>query len=398
LRIAWIKAGKLLPVDTGGKIRSYNLLKHLRTRNEVTLVSYYDGATDKDYEQKIAEQFPGAVTVNTGYSVTTIRQTLRYFRNVPSSAPFAVSKFTSPQIQKLISEWDRERRFDVFVCDFLSASLNFPTVLNTPAVLFQHNVESALWKRQAAHEANPPKRLAFKLEAAKMMRYEHQAVSRFHHVIAVSEHDKELMSKMTEPSRISVVPTGVDLANYAAVAGEQNDGAAQVLFLGSMDWEANIDGVDYFCREVWPTVKEAVPEAKFLVVGRNPPPRITKWSTDSVEITGRVESVLPYLRDAAVFVVPLRIGGGTRLKIYEAMAAGKAVVSTTIGAEGLDIHHGKDILLADDEATFARSVIDLLVDQDKRRHLGAEAARLAARYDWPIIATEFERILSAVNA
>jgi glycosyltransferase involved in cell wall biosynthesis len=239
------------------------------------------------------------------------------------------------------------------------------------------------------------KRLAFKLEAAKMMRYEHQAVKRFHHVIAVSEHDRDLMSKMTEQARISVVPTGVDLANYAAVAGEEpNNGSAQVLFLGSMDWEANIDGVDYFCHEVWPAVRAAVPDAKFLVVGRNPPQRITKWSSDSVQITGRVESVLPYLRDAAVFVVPLRIGGGTRLKIYEAMAAGKAVVSTTIGAEGLDIHDGKDILLADDEATFARSVIELLVNHERRRQLGAEAASLAARYDWPIITNEFERILA----
>lgn len=230
-----------------------------------------------------------------------------------------------------------------------------------------------------------------------MARYEHQAVNRFQHVIAVSEHDRNLMSLMTDASRISVVPTGVDLANYAAVAGEeQNDQAAQVLFLGSMDWEANIDGVDYFCREVWPAVKASVPQAKFFVVGRNPSPRVTRWASDSVEITGRVESVLPYLRDAAVFVVPLRIGGGTRLKIYEAMAAGKAVVSTTIGAEGLDVHDGKDILLADDEKTFAKSVIELLVNHEKRKQLGAEAAGLAARYDWPIIAAEFERILAQV--
>jgi len=386
-----------LPVDTGGKIRSYNLLKHLASRNDVTLLTYYDGARDEDYERKIVEQFPRAVTINTAYADSPVRQTLRYVGNLPSAAPYAVSKFTTPQIQKLVSDWDRERRFDVAVCDFLSASLNFPATLNTPTVLFQHNVESALWKRQAAHEPNPAKRAAFKIEAAKMARYEREAVNRFHHVIAVSEHDRKLMSTMTEASRISVVPTGVDLANYSAVAGEgQNDQTAQVLFLGSMDWEANIDGVDYFCREVWPAVTASVPQAKFFVVGRNPSPRVTKWASDSVQITGRVDSVLPYLRDAAVFVVPLRIGGGTRLKIYEAMAAGKAVVSTTIGAEGLDVHDGKDILLADDEETFAKSIIELLVNHDKRRQLGAEAARLAARYDWPIIASEFERILAQV--
>src|SRR6185436_10855430 len=156
--------------------------------------------------------------------------------------------------------------------------------------------------------------------------------------------------------------------------------------LGSMDWEANVDGVDYFCRRIWPRVQASVPSAKFYVVGRNPHARVTAWASESVEITGRVDSVLPYLEQAAIFVVPLRIGGGTRLKIYEAMAAGKAVVSTTVGAEGLDVNHGQDILLADTEKTFAAAVIDLLQDVELRRGLGEAATRLAAQYDWAIIA------------
>jgi glycosyltransferase involved in cell wall biosynthesis len=163
-----------------------------------------------------------------------------------------------------------------------------------------------------------------------------------------------------------------------------------------MDWEANIDGVDYFCRDIWPAVRSAVPKARFCVVGRNPHTRVTRWASDSVEITGRVESVLPYLQQAAVFVVPLRIGGGTRLKIYEAMAAGKAVVSTTVGAEGLDVHHGHDILLADNEADFANSVIQMLRDVALRRQFGAAAAQLAAQYDWSIIARRFEELLAQV--
>ncbi len=398
MRILWVKAGKLLPVDTGGKIRSYNLLKPLAARNETTLLSYYDGPPDKNYEKQIAQELPGAITVNTGKAESTIAQTTNYLRHLPSFAPYAVTKFTSPKVQKLLSAWDKQRRFDVAVCDFLSASLNFSEWLNTPAVLFQHNVESALWQRQARHEPNLTKRVAFKIEAAKMTRYERAAVGRFNHVIAVSENDQELMSRMTDSSGISVVPTGVNLGEFATVVHDgnfQGDGM-RVLFLGSMDWEANIDGVDYFCRDIWPVVRSAVPAAKFCVVGRNPHPRVTKWASDSVEITGRVESVLPYLRQAAVFVVPLRIGGGTRLKIYEAMAAGKAVVSTTVGAEGLDVHHGQDILLADTEADFAKSVIDLLRDVELRRQFGAAAARLAAHYDWAIIAKRFEEILAQV--
>lgn len=395
MRILWVKAGKILPVDTGGKIRSFNLLKHLAARNDFTLLSYYDGLQDKQYEEEINRIVP-TVAVNTGTPESSAGQMINYFKRLPNDAPYAVTKFTSARVKSLISQWDQQQRFDVLVCDFLSASLNFEKSLRTPVVLFQHNVESALWQRQAKHEANVFKRLAFKIESAKMSAYERAAVRRFRHVIAVSDHDRELMSAMTDKSRISVVPTGVDLAEYGALTKKprpQND-EPNVLFLGSMDWEANIDGVDFFCRDVWPAVKAAVPAAKFWVVGRNPPPRIVTRASDSIVVTGRVDSVLPYLHDAAVFVVPLRIGGGTRLKIYEAMAAGKASVSTTIGAEGLDVHHADDILLADDAESFAAAVVDLLRNDEKRSRLGENAARLAAQYDWAIISQRFENILA----
>ena len=394
MRILWVKAGKILPVDTGGKIRSYNLLKHLAARNELTLLSYYDGSRDKQYEEELSHQLP-AVTVNTGTSESTFGQTLNYLKHFPSSAPYAVTKFTSARVRHLISEWDNPQRFDVFVCDFLSASLNFTHSLRTPVVLFQHNVEAALWQRQAKHEANLLKRVAFRIEAAKMTKYERATVRRFDHVIAVSDHDRNLMSTMSDESRITVVPTGVDLAEYGGLMKSQAAPGVNnvVLFLGSMDWEANIDGVDFFCRDIWPTIKAAVPEAQFCVVGRNPPARVTARASDSIVVTGRVDSVLPYLHRAAVFVVPLRIGGGTRLKIYEAMAAGKAVVSTSVGAEGLNVLHGENILLADDAQSFAKSVVELLTKDEERRRLGENASRLAAQYDWRIISQRFEDIL-----
>lgn len=165
------------------------------------------------------------------------------------------------------------------------------------------------------------------------------------------------------------------------------------MFLGSMDWEANIDAVEHFCREMWPAVLRAVPAARFRIVGRNPHARVLRLASDTIEVTGTVPSVVDYLRDAAVVVVPLRVGGGTRLKIFEAMAAGRAVVSTSIGAEGLDVSSGHDVILADEEQRFADAVIALLRDGDRRRALGVNAAASAARYDWPAIALSFEQIL-----
>lgn len=398
MKILWVKAGKILPVDTGGKIRSYNLLRQLASRHETVLLSYYGGARDESYEREVERHLPGAVTVHTGAPDSFARQALDYLLRLPSSAPYAVRKFTSPEVRKLVREWDAARRFDVAVCDFLSASLNFPAETRTPTVLFQHNVESALWQRQARHAPDVARSVAFKIEAAKMTRYERDAVRRFRHVIAVSENDRELMSAMTDASRITVVPTGVDIKKYSSGVEAGEEGESQhdplVVFLGSMDWEPNIDGVEYFCREVWPSVLESVPSARFRVVGRDPHPRVRRLASETIEITGTVPSVVEHLREAEVVVVPLRVGGGTRLKIFEAMAVGKAVVSTTVGAEGLDVTHGEDILLADDSASFAESVTSLLRDNRRRASLGRAAAALAARYDWSVIARRFEEVLA----
>ncbi|MBI1765634.1 MAG: glycosyltransferase [Acidobacteria bacterium] len=391
MRILWVKAGKLLPVDTGGKIRSYNILKHLAARHELTLLSYYGGPRDMAYEQAIQAELPGTRAVHTGAAEGNA---LDYLRRLPSPAPYAVSKFTDREVRRIVTVCLQEQRYDVAVCDFLSATLNFPAHAATPTVLFQHNVESILWQRQAKHEPNLLKRLAFKIEAAKMTRYEARAVGQFTHVIAVSDADRDLMKPMTEAARLSVVPTGVDLAQYRAAAASDSAAEPLVMFLGSMDWEANIDGVEYFHREIWPQVKQSVPNARFRVVGRNPHARIQRLAAAAVEVTGTVPSVLEHLRAAAVFVVPLRIGGGTRLKIYEAMALGKATVSTTIGAEGLDVNHGQDILLADDPASFAQSTIALLQDAALRQQLEQAAAAQAAKFDWPLIVDRFEEVLA----
>jgi glycosyltransferase involved in cell wall biosynthesis len=394
MRILWVKAGKLLPVDTGGKIRSFNILRQLAVTNDVRLLSYYGGSRDEGYEREINEMFPGAVTINTAAPDSgLLGRAIDYLRRLPSRAPYAVTKFSSKQVRRILQSWLNEDRFDVAVCDFLSVSLDFPAAHRTPAVLFQHNVESILWERQAEHEPNSIKRMVFKIEAAKMRRYERETVARFPRVIAVSEHDRKQMSAMTEASRISVVPTGVDLKQYQAAASASAE-EPLVIFVGSMDWEANIDGVDYFCREIWPSVKERTPEARLRIVGRNPHSRVKRLAGESIEVTGTVPSVVDHLKEAAVFVVPLRVGGGTRLKIYEAMAMGKAVVSTSIGAEGLDVTDGRDILLADNAANFADSVVALLKDRSRRRSVEQAAQDTAARYDWSIIAGRFEAALA----
>jgi glycosyltransferase involved in cell wall biosynthesis len=393
VKILWVKPGKLLPLDSGGQLRTYNILRCLAAEHELTYLSYYGGLRDEAYEREILQHIPGTVTVHTAAPDTTsLERQLDYLRRFPQLAPYPVTKFTDARVRGLVTEWFAERRFDVAVCDFLASSLNFPASLAIPTALFQHNVETVLWKRKAEVEVEFLERMISKIEYWKMKRFEPEQVRRFHHVIAVSEVDRDAMSSMVPASGISVVPTGVDLQQFKYDPALRPPGL-DVVFTGSMDWEPNIDGVEFFCQEVWPQVLSQVPTARFLIVGRRPNQRVQNLASDSVEVTGTVPSVVEYLRRASVFVVPLRIGGGTRIKIYEGMAVGKATVSTTIGAEGLDVTHGRDIILADDPKAFADSIAQLLQDEAMRRRYEAAAAETAQKYDWPVITRQFVEVL-----
>jgi glycosyltransferase involved in cell wall biosynthesis len=393
MKILWVKPGKILPLDTGGKLRTYNILRYLSRTHELTYLSYYSGERDVAYEREVSDHIPGTISVHTPTKgMGSIAQYLHYLRRIAWRAPYTVLKFADPQVQELLEDWLAQRRFDVAVCDFLSSTLNFPRKLDTPTAIFQHNVESILWERKAAVEGRWIERAVFKLESAKMSRFEPEQARRFHHVIAVSEADKRAMSHMVDSSHITVVPTGVDLSKYRYDPNVQPAGPL-VMFTGSMDWQPNIDGVEYFCKEIWPLVLRKLPAARFRIVGRDPHPRVKALASGSVQVTGSVPSVVDHLRDAAVIVVPLRIGGGTRIKIYEGMAMGKATVSTTVGAEGLDVHHGRDILLEDAPAEFADAIVSLLQNEHQRRRLEAAAAATARKYDWSIIAPQFVDVL-----
>jgi len=396
LRILWVKANKILPAHSGGDIRSYQILRRLASIHELVFFSYYDGDPDTEFEEELARQLPGSVCLCTGKrGLNSIGRGLDYLLRVASPVPYAVSRFESVQVQEKLNTWFEEKHFDVAVCDFLDAAANFPSHLTIPTILFQHNVESEIWRRHATTERNLAKRLVYQVEFKKMLSYEQSAVRKFHHIIAVSEHDRHLMSEWTDSARITVVPTGVDLQQYRPGPAP---GAIEpsVLFVGAMDWEPNVDAVEYFCRDIWPLIQAKVPAARFRIVGRNPHRRVQKLASSSVEVTGPVPSVVDHLRESAVVVVPLRVGGGTRLKIYEAMATGKAVVSTSVGAEGLDVHHGQDIVLVDGPIGFAEAVTALLQDVELRRCYERAAAALAAKFDWAAIGDKFGQVLETV--
>jgi len=393
LKILWVKANKLLPPHSGGDIRSHQLARYLGRRHQLTFFSYYDGARDAKYEAKLEGEFPGSVCVCTGKrQLASFGRVLDYMRHLPAQTPYAIGRFRCPAVAARVRQWFEQRAFEVVVCDFLDAMINFPESLSIPTVLFQHNVESEIWRRHADNGSGWAKKMAYGLEFSKMRRYEQSMVRRVHHVIAVSENDRRLMSAWVDASHISVVSTGVDLQLFRADLA-RTEAAPLVMFVGAMDWMPNVDAAEYFCREIWPAIRKRVPGARFRIVGRNPVAQVQKLASGAVEVTGVVASVVEHLRQAAVVVVPLRVGGGTRLKIYEAMAVGRAVVATSVGAEGLEVRDGEDIVLADTPEKFAEAVVAILEEGPRRRRLEQAAAASARRFDWPTVAAKFEEVL-----
>ena len=394
MKILWVKPGKLLPLDSGGKLRTYNIVRHLSMNHPLMFLSYYGGNRDLQYEQELLDQVPGAFPVHGATPSTNgLERYLDYVLRLPSSVPYSVSRFTSAHVQQLITGWISAQRFDIAVCDFLASTLNFPQELAIPVILFQHNVESLLWRRRSQFETKWLNRLSAKIEYVKMSRFEPRQIRRFDHVFAVSDQDRDAMSGIVNREDITVIPTGVDLTKFQ-YDPEPLPAAPLVVFSGSMDWAPNIDAVEYFCREIWPHVLARIPEARFRIVGRDPHPRVRKLASAFVAVTGTVPSVVEHLREACVLVVPLRIGGGTRLKIYEGMALGKATVSTRLGAEGLDVRHGHDILLADDPHLFAEYVTTLLRDEKTRRAYESAATATAQKYDWSMVT---EHLIAAMR-
>jgi glycosyltransferase involved in cell wall biosynthesis len=231
-----------------------------------------------------------------------------------------------------------------------------------------------------------------------MLRFEGRTLARFDRVLAVSDVDRDTLqrlyaSQLSAP--VSVIPTGVDIEYFTPKPLDAAH-ARHIVFTGSMDWLPNEDGVVYFCRDVLPRIRQAEPDVTFTIVGRSPTPAVRRLAQEEgVDVTGRVTDVRPYLANAVVYVVPLRIGGGTRLKIFEAMAAGKAIVSTSIGAEGLPTTDGQHLVLADNADAFASAVIGLLRDDTRRQHLERQARTLVAEhYDWAAAAEQLEACIT----
>jgi glycosyltransferase involved in cell wall biosynthesis len=394
-RLLFLSPRYLLPADTGAKIRTTDILRGLKGgRFEVILVGPGPGPADLDDPLAIAElcdrfvSWPaparGAV-----YQARRVTQLL-------SPLPIAVACERSVQGRRVITDALNQSP-DVVLVDFPHTAVNLPSQIKRPSVVFTHNIEAEIYGRHAAVATSALWRWIWREQRRKMETFERTTLARFDDVIAVSERDGEFFKKHFGVAHVSIIPTGVDLRKLSYEPPRPNgDRPANVVFVGSMDWLPNIDGMEFFMDAVWPAICQANPRARMTVVGRTPPERLVQEARArgyDWRFTGFVDDVRPYVREADVAVIPLRIGGGTRMKAYESMALGAPVVSTTIGVEGLPVEPGTHYERADDPGDFARSVLRLLSDAPRREELARSARALVeANFSSQRVAAVFETI------
>ena len=399
MKLLWVKSGGLAPPDTGGKIRSYQILRELARRNEVTVALSYVTEKDKiDQHPALESQFtrlvrwpvqpPDRASWSGG---------VQYARNFLSAQPYSVVRFCHPEMLQDLRGVIHQEKFDLIVCDFVLAAPLIPWNTTVPKILFTHNVEATIYRRHFEVARNPIWKAVWWREYRTMLRMERKYTRSADHVLTVSEVDRRYFSRFANTNKITAIPTGVDVEYFRPLPGAEQ--AHNLVFTGSMNWLPNEDGIIYFVQKILPKVRRSVPDVVLWVVGRDPSVAVQKLAQEdpSVRVTGAVEDIRPYVGRGSVYVVPLRVGSGTRLKIFEAMAMGKAIVSTTIGAEGLPVTHGKDILLADQPEDFAQQTVQLLQNESLRNQLGAAARSLVEQhYSWGRVGAYCETVFSRV--
>jgi len=399
MKILWVKAGGLVPPDSGGKIRSYNILRELARRHSVTFFSFY-AAHNSDSHPDLRNLFDHVVCVPLRLPPPkSPAEMLDYGLRLFSSEPYSITKYCRPEVRRRLRTPLDEESYDVILCDFMAAAGVIPWDSPTPKILFTHNVEATIWRRHYEVATNPIWKAISRREWRKMEAAELRYLRLADRVLTVSEADRDAFGGFIDPAKLAVIPTGVDVDYFQPMSAEETPNS--LVFTGSMDWLPNEDAIVYFSQAILPLIKQQCPEISLAVVGRSPSRKLQALAQTekSIRLTGWVEDIRPYVARGSICIVPLRIGGGTRLKIFEAMAMSKAVVSTSIGAEGLPVRSGENILLADTPQDFADAVISLLRDPDRRKRLGAAARALVQeKYSWRIVAERFAAILEEAIA
>lgn len=373
------------PLSNGVSLRTYNVLRLLSRRFEVTALCFYRRSTHPTEKQISASlaalrEFAEVRAFPIDQEYSRPRFIRDHLASLLGRAPYTTSAHESEPFREALAEALRTGGFDMVHVDSLDLAGYLPMVESLPVVCVHHNVESELLRRRASTERNPIVRAYCAVQARFLRAEERKWGQRVALNVMVSEEDRRLFEELVQGARTAVVPNGVDTEMLRPAVG-RDDG---LVFVGGYGWYPNRDALEYFAAQILPLIREKIPEISVRWVGWAPE-EIQERYRDAfgIDLTGYVDDMRPIVQNAACFIVPLRVGGGTRLKILDAWALGKAVVSTAVGCEGLGASDGRQILVRDDPRAFAEAVCDVVTDPRLREGLGRQARDWAEKcFDW----------------
>ena len=399
MRLLFLSMFYPLPANNGVRMRTWAVMRALAAEgHEITLATFADPTDGKSHSAELwdvcrrVECVPRVLK-----SLSSSADYLGRLSGVLSSVPYGVLQARSEEMKKCLVSLVRKDRFDAVVSEQSDPLINLPPSVSVPLILDNQNVDHVILQRYLNFERNPAKRYYAWLECRKTLRWQREACRRSAVALACSEYDRTLIQSFAPRVPVRIAPNVVDVERY--IPGAEGEGST-VLYQGQMDWYPNRDAVEFFVSAILPKLRALVPEAKLVVGGRNPPEEFLKRfaTVSGVEFTGTVPDMRAEIAKAAVCVVPLRIGSGTRLKILEAAAMAKPIVSTRLGAEGLDFVEEEEIVLADEPEAFARAVAGLLGNASHRQELGQAARRrVEESYSLSVLRTAVRAALAELS-
>jgi glycosyltransferase involved in cell wall biosynthesis len=392
MNILWLSHFVPYPPKGGCFQRSYNLLKEVARENDVYLIALKNKASthplsEMEMAKTELEKFCRQVhLIDISSRISGVSLYILAMKSLLQERPLSVSLFRFAEMRHCIKQVCGDVRFGVVHYDTISLAEYFHDVGGVPKLLNHHGVESFMIRRRIGTERNPLKKLYFLIESWKLRRYEEEHCVKFQLNIAVSELDMSMLKQIAPSARFEIVENGVDIRYFSA----RNDYGSKdrLIFAGRLDQYSNRDAILHFCTSVWPLVRDANPGMRLTIIGSGAPPHLTEIAKNDrrIELLGYVDDVRPYFARAMAVVCPIRDGGGTRVKILDAMAMGMPIVSTTIGCEGIDVVPGADLLIADTPSEFVEKIRELCANETLRATLGARArAKAEEIYSWDII-------------
>lgn len=356
------------PPDSGPKVKTWNVLKYLAQHHEVTLVSFVRG----DQSAEINHLKTVCHAVHTVPIERKAVDDVRYLlKSVLTNQPFLMVRDDRANMRHLLEQLSRETKFDIAHADQLNMAQYAARIPGAAKIVDAHNALWLLYKRLADTLGLGPQKLIYSRDWRLLKKYEGRICREFDGILAVSQEDKSALEEaMGQKSEMTVIPIAVDLDELPLI--ERKPDADHILHIGTMYWPPNIDAVNWFIDEVLPLIHAARPQTTFDVVGLRPPQELVELGQREprINVTGYVEDTQPYYQKAGAFIVPVRAGGGMRVKILNALAQGMPLVTTTLGCEGIAVTHGKDVLIADTPEAFAEAVLHLLDDRELAQELG----------------------------